>query len=227
MHGVVGGRPRLYHRVMPGLRTILHVIHAFALSVWLAAVLMSGVVAALVFPLMKSLNPTLPEYAAYDGPHSFIVAGQVAARVFLVSDVMQFVMALFSLGSLGAFTLLTDRSEGGKRLAARGLCLTAAIGALGFQLLVLAPRMNKLLGEYWAAAKAGDNTAAAALREAFQELHPTATAVLLVIALAVAACLLLGLMPVGERPTRAGGPSVGGGSGDVPLEEPALARGGS
>jgi hypothetical protein len=211
---------------MTGLRSILHVVHAFALCVWLAALMMSAAVPAIAFPLMRTLNPRLPEYAAYDESHAYIAAGQLASRTFLVADIAAFGAAMLALVSFAGSTMLFGRSMpgGGGVLAGRGLCLAAGLSGLGFNLLVLAPRMNTTLNDYWAAARAGQNQAAAALRDAFQQDHPTATGLLTATALAVVGALLLALLPgrPHDGPVRTAAARAGG----ERLEEPALLRGG-
>lgn len=207
-------------RDMPPLRTLLHIVHVLALAAWAGAVLMSAAVAASVFPLMKSLDPIVPSYAAYTGPHSFIVAGHVAARTFLIADIIQFAAALLALASFAALVLVAGRAMHRALLALRGITLSAAVSTLAFQLLVLAPRMNKTLGEYWSAAQTGDNPRAATLRADFQLDHPTASGLLAAIGLSVLASLVLALLAESTRdnpapPREASTPR---------LEEPALLR---
>lgn len=214
--GTIGG---LVPCGMP-LRVVLHVVHALALALWAAAVLMSAVVAASVFPLMKELDPVVPAYSAYDGPQSFIVAGHVAARVFLVADIAQFAAALLVIASFGAGVLLYGRTAGRVLLGLRGIALAAAVSALSFHLLVLAPRMNAHLRDFWLAAQAGDNPRAATLRAAFQQDHPTASALLTAIGVSVLAGLVLAL--IAEGPAAVVHPA--GEPGAVRLELPRLLR---
>ena len=49
---------------------------------------MTAVVAAVVFPKMRELDPTLPGYPAYDGAHWSLAAGIVAERVFDIGFVI-------------------------------------------------------------------------------------------------------------------------------------------
>ncbi len=200
-------------------------MHVAALGVWLGVVLMSGAAAAIIFPTVKALAPSVPAYAGYAGEHWMLVAGRVAQRVFLAGDVAQFACACGA--GLG---LLFARPFGHVwwRRVATALRLTllcGAVTALAYQLFVLAPRMNANLHGYWDAAAAGDTATAEALRAAFSAEHPTATRVLGVIAALVSACLALAAWP--ERNGATGDaaaampPARRTGSG---LEEPRLLR---
>ena len=206
-------------------RKLADTVHTAGLGVWLGVVLMSGAAAAVIFPTVKALNPSLPAFSAYTGDHWMIAAGRVADRTFAVSDAAQFVCALLAGAGLVLGQPIGDASWRTPRSALRITFFSGAITALAYQLFVLAPRMNANLQGHWTAAAGGDNAAAQALREAFTADHPTASTTLGVIAALVAICLGLAAWP-----KAAGGSSVTG----TPVisresarpEEPALARGG-
>lgn len=177
-------------------------VHIIALAVWLGALVMGGVVAALVFPAMRALDPQLPEYAGYSGPHWRIAAGQFAARVFRASDVMQYVCAavlLVALAGMWWFRPRDARAPWGRTALA-----LVAWTLLGYHAFVLSPRMQPSMLRYWAAAKAGDIESAQMFQEAFESDHPaasrllTATAVTVLLSLGGSAWYLAGRRD--ERP---------------------------
>ncbi|MFG0307508.1 MAG: hypothetical protein ACF8Q5_15000 [Phycisphaerales bacterium JB040] len=185
-------------------------LHLFSLALWLGAVVMSGVVAAVVFPLVRELDPTLGAYPEFTGDHANLAAGRIAARVFLIADGAQFAGAFLALVTVTALILRGAISN--RRLAhgVRVVALAVALTSVSYQLLLLAPRMDRNLSAYWAAAEAGDNQAAETARLAFAEDHPTASRTLSITALAVATSLGFGLWscqaPRVARREGAGGP---------------------
>ena len=211
---------------MPMWRKLADAIHTAALGVWLGVVLMTGAAAAVIFPTVKALDPTLPGFGLYTGDHWMIAAGRVADRTFAISDAAQFVCATLAGVGLVLGRPLGHPAWRTARTAVRITFLSAAITALSYHLFVLAPRMNTNLRGYWAAAAAGDNATAQTLRDAFSADHPTASATLGAIAALVAICLALAAWPQPQaiatpRPASAPDPAA-----TPRLEEPALARGG-
>lgn len=208
---------------MPIWRKLADALHTAALGVWLGVVLMSAAAAAVIFPTVKALDPSLPGFAAYTGDHWMIAAGRVADRTFAVSDAAQFVCALLAGLGLVVRRPIGDAAWRTARSALRITFLSGAITALAYQLFVLAPRINANLQAHWTAAAAGDNATAQTQRAAFTADHPTASATLAVIATLVAVCLGLAAWP-GSGPGYVGGSAPTAASGPR-LEEPALARG--
>lgn len=173
------------------VRRLCEVLHTLALAGWLGAVGMSAAVAAVVFPAMRELDPTLPGYAAFDGSHADLAAGFVQNRVFLLADVVQFGGA-----SLGLATLLAMLVWGALPMKSllNGVRLTIfclALTLLSYWIFLLAPRMQTDLDAYWNAAAAGDTTAAQTAKASFDKDHPTASRLLGGIGLSVAASLVL------------------------------------
>lgn len=179
-----------------GLRSALHAAHVCSLGLWFGGLVMTGAAAAIVFPTMKGLKPVLPEYSGYSGDHWMLAAGHVAARVFAVSDAVAFVCA-----TVAGLTMLIGPAVFGQQWRSglymtRACVLGGALCALAYQMLVLAPRMQTNLRNYWDRALAGgeENTKAAeAFRVAFSAEHPTAqlvmtiTTILVLIGLALSA----------------------------------------
>lgn len=203
-----------YH---PGMswKRLLGTVHLTSLGLWLGTLVMTGVSAAILFPTIKALDPSLPEYDAYDGEHWPIVAGHAANTIFLYSDIIQFVCCLLAMGSLlGGLLLLGDRLRS-RSVALRVVMVTAAMCVFGYGFMVHTPSMNTEITAFWRAAKAGDNDVAQRHRHAFGAMHPTSTNLM-----GATTLLVLGSLIAGAWTSSEGEPGV-----DSRLEEPALARG--
>lgn len=131
---------------------------------------MTGVTAAVAFPTMKGLAPTLPAYAQYPQAHWPIAAGAVARRVFDISAYAQVVCAVLALSAGGLRVVL-----GPRRPIARVVWTLLAAACLVWWLAVLTPRMNRTLDTFWEAARTGDTTLAADAKAAFDADHPLAS----------------------------------------------------
>jgi hypothetical protein len=198
-------------------RRICESIHIAVLGVWLGAILLAGAAAAVVFPLMKDLNPTLPRFAKYDGPHWLLAGGKVGQLVFFALDLVQFVCVLTAGATLVVSLVWMGLPVRRWSTFLRIALLLALVGVLAYQFGVLAPDLQANLRSYWAAAEAGDNVSAAAFREAFDRGHPLATRLLGSTAAAVLASIAVATWSIadtGPEPERAGSP----------LEEPRLLR---
>ena len=206
-------------------RTICETAHVVSLALWIGAVGMSAVTAAIVFPTMRELDPVLPGYGGYEGEHWALAAGKVAFQVFFAADVVQLgagAMALltFLLATL-AFGLPTARVS----TFVRACFLIGAIGVVSYHLFVLAPRMNSELRAYWLAAAAGETATAEAHRAAFSGEHPRARFVLSATGLLALGALAAGVWSIARCDGGAEAPGgVGRAAAASELEEPALAR---
>lgn len=191
------------------------------LGLWIGSLVLSAATAAIIFPMLKAIGPTLPEYAAYTGSHGLLLAGQIMSRVFFVQDAIELAalvgVSVILVGHFVAFRMSARTAANRIRLAAGALLLVVVC----YKAFVLAPRMYYDLGDYWAAAKAGDMTKADTARMAFDANHPTATRIMgitfvgLVVFIFASASALSGtVMVVAEKePAKPSG---------VQLEEPAL-----
>ncbi len=181
---------------MTTARTALNVVNIAALGIWLGAIVMTGATAMIVFPTVRDLAPTLSSHATYTGDHWLIVAGHVAARVFWVSDIVQFACACIAILTLSVLLVPTVLRTRLSLVAwARVLTLALACGLLGYQLLILAPSMAFELKAYWTAALAGKNDIAATHQASFSSLHPTASKLMGTLALSVLAALMMSASP--------------------------------
>lgn len=179
--------------------------HLLALALWIGAAAMSGVVAAIVFPTMRTLDPTLGAYPSYGGDHSVLAAGNIAGRVFLLVDMVQFVCAALALASFIVMLMLGYSLNTLTRVA-RSVILCVALGILSYHLFVLMPGMHEDLRAYWAAASIGDNTTADAHKDAFLALHSTASRSIGATTLVALLAFVLGVWTC-EQPA---GPAGGG-----------------
>ena len=179
---------------MPAFDRVLWIVPTLFATAWGVAVLASAAVAANAFPIMKDLQPTLAAFAGYEADHWPIAAGAIANRMFIIADAVQ-LLAAISVGS--SFIMLVLRRSPAPRIASivRWLAYGLALVALGIYLFWLRPKMDVDLAHYWDAARAGDAIQAEARRQAFNQRHPTATALMgttalatLVLAVATAWC---------------------------------------
>lgn len=165
-----------------GIR-VFETLHVLSLAIWLAAVVGAGLAAAVVFPVMKQLDPRLPEFAASPADHWLIAGGHVGRMVFGIADRVQPVCVVAAVVTLAAITRLRGVSR--PWLAVRWTLVSAAGGLAITAGLWLSPRMDEKLLAYWDAARAGNLTEAASNKAAFDADHPKASRVLTMTAGAV------------------------------------------
>ena len=174
-------------------RKLCECVHLVALAVWFGAVAMAAVVAARVFPVMRELDPTLGAYPDYAGDHALLAGGRVAGGIFLIADVVQFacgfVVLATTIALVGWLGWQLRRWSTGLRMFAIG----AALLAVSYHLMVLAPRMQQNLSAYWDLAKAGETERAGEYRDAFLAEHPTASRTLGAIGVSVFLALSFGI----------------------------------
>jgi hypothetical protein len=172
-------------------------LHLFILALWLGLILAIGASAAVIFPAIKSLDPSIPDYAAYTGEHWLLLAGVPASRLFAGLDGLS-VAALF-LAVLTAF-LMQRESEKMWVLVARWALLALLAAAVIYQTSVFHPKMFGELTKYWDAAKLGDNTLANTHRDAFRALHPDSTTLLATVAALITFLAILTMSAMARKP---------------------------
>lgn len=174
----------------------LDTLHAAGAGIWIGGVGMVGTLAAIAFPTMKKLDPTVPEFAAV-GEHWKIAAGQIANKMFVVGDAVSLVCCLVCLCTLGlGLFIRAKRGREHARVAIwmfRSLAMTVAAGCLAYQLFILAPRMSENIHTFWDAARAGNVEVATRAQAAFDADHPTASTVIMAM-LVSAVSLLAGVL---------------------------------
>lgn len=202
----------------------LEAIQVAAWATWSGALLVTGATAYFVFTLLKRLDPTLPEFSAYQGEHWRLLGGYVAERLFIGADVVGFLA--ICIGG-GAFALASWRGHPHPRswtAALRALLIMAMVGVMTYRFAVLDPAMQTDLTAYRQAAALGDTENALALQHDYDKHHKTASNVMLVsLALSLSA---LGLTLATTRRVMSG--EVGDRSAhavEPRLQEPQLARG--
>jgi tetrahydromethanopterin S-methyltransferase subunit B len=181
---------------------VVESLHILAAAIWLAALVMGGVVAAIIFSTTPTLDPSLGRFDAYPGDHANLLAGYIQNRVFLFGDVMQFVGGALSLATMLGLILFfrfPTRRIGG---AARLVLLCAAISVLSYHLLVLQPRMATNLRTFYALAESGQVEEAESAREAFMQDHPTASNVHKALFVLVLGVLVAGVWSATAPPVR-------------------------
>ncbi|MHC5113534.1 MAG: hypothetical protein ACYTGP_03800 [Planctomycetota bacterium] len=182
-----------------------NVIHAFALIVWIAALVSAAVAAMNVFPITDTMDLVLERYARYPvEEHRRIAAGRIMDGVFFTVDVLQFVAAPLALITLFAqFTVFRRPGTAPWRRPShvvRGAAIVLAAALFAGHATFLAPKMNADLRAFWEAAEAGDVETARAHRAAFNRRHPKADAILRANLLLVAAAAVAGTVALGSGP---------------------------
>jgi hypothetical protein len=169
---------------------IAQIIHLTALSFWLGSVAMSGVVAAIVFPLMRKLEPTLAMYPKYEGDHAMLAGGRVASSVFFAVDTIQFVCGSLALASL-VFMIVTGYSINTIARAFRVIVIFVTLAILSYHLFIFMPKLMLTLQGYWDFADAGDTAQADIFKDKFLDSHSAASRILGTLTIAVLINLIL------------------------------------
>jgi hypothetical protein len=173
-------------------RRICETVHLTALGLWLGSLVMTGVAAAIVFPLVKGLDPSLPGYAGYTGEHWLILAGHVAQRIFVAADFVQLIAGVLVLATIGLM-LSAGGAAWRKRIAwIRVIAVALSMIVLAYHIFVLGPRMSVELASYWRAAGEGENDTAMVHKERFDAMHPVASGVMGTAAICVLLALVAG-----------------------------------
>jgi hypothetical protein len=167
-------------------------VHVGALAVWFGVLVMTGSSAAIIFPDMRTLDPTLGTYPAYTGDHATLAAGHIASRLFVIADFTGFAMLFLATCGLGVWMAKMARRRRGLA-GVRGAIWLLLVGTMGYQIFFLSPAMSSELLSYWDAARQGLNDSAEVHRLAFAEMHPTASRVMGGLALLTLCGLVSGL----------------------------------
>lgn len=174
----------------PTVQRVFEVVHLVALSVWLGAVGMSGIVAATVFPGMGEMEPRLGAYPGYTGDHALLGAGLIAGKVFLIVDLVQFAAGALALGAYVAM-IVAGYSINTVARVIRSVLFLGTMGLLSYHLFLLMPAMTEDLRNYWDFAAAGNTDQADVYKNAFMGMHETAANSLKGLTAATLTCLVL------------------------------------
>lgn len=168
-----------------GVRSLLLTLLASVLGLWLGLLVLSGIAAAVTFPTMRELSPSLMTFALYPGEHWRIAAGMVANGIFGAANTGSWVCGVVALV---AVTLLAASERGERRTRALLMArwfVVVPIVVLAYNTMILRPRMDSNLSAFYEAARDGRVEAADTYRAAFEEDHPNASRVLGAMALSV------------------------------------------
>lgn len=155
------------------------------LSLWLGGLVVLGATAAVAFPTMKRLDPSLPGFEAV-GDHWSIAAGHIFQPIFGVATIGALVLA-------GAAVLVAFPAVRGMRPVYRKnivgwMFVLAVVSGVS---MAIAGRMSRDWHAFVDAAKAGDAAVAQTHRTKFERMHPVASGVLKGQTLGTAAVLVL------------------------------------
>jgi small-conductance mechanosensitive channel len=203
-----------YDHNMPKATRIAEITQAITLGIWIGVMVMSAVVAAQVFPLMRELDPTLGAYPLFAGDHAPLAGGRVAAQVFLVADVVGFVCLILS-GIATVVWIASERTARPVATAIRATLLLAIVVVFGYHLIVHGSALNEETRAYWAAADAGQTEIAEQHRAVIRDMHPMSRNLLSGTVILALASLVTGLWclasprdPTDINDTEEGGPSA-------------------
>ncbi len=153
---------------------ILDLVQASALSVCVGVVFTTGVAAAVAFPMMRNLDPSLPSFESVSD-HWLIAAGSIMARIFNIAATIE--GAALIVAALALMISISIAKAPKNRIA-----LFIRVGLLALTMAiyihyraVLTPRMNGNFSSFLAAAQDHDTETAQTFREAFGADHPTSS----------------------------------------------------
>jgi hypothetical protein len=175
----------------------LESLHTAALGLWLGILILAGAAAAILFPTMHSLDPTLREYPAYTGPHWSLAAGTIANRIFNIAGIIEVACAAVFLATLAA--LLVSRSLPKWAAVLRALTAVAIAAAWVTRMIPTAHIAGRLIA-YDRAARAGDNTLAEQHRSIIAADHPLATRLMVAMAILLVLALAASLLSTARAP---------------------------
>lgn len=169
---------------------LAHAVQLAFLGVWCGSVAMSGVSAALIFPKMRDMDPTLPGFADYGGDHAMLAGGRIAGPIFFAVDTVQFVCGFVVLATLIGMLLCGYALRTPLRVV-RSVLTLSTLGVLSYHLTIMMPEMAGHLDTYWTLAGQGDTAGADVAKDAFMRMHPVATRTIGSLTLMTLLCLLL------------------------------------
>jgi hypothetical protein len=191
-------------------RTICESLHVAALGVWAGALVVVGGVAAMAFPTARDLDPSVPAFAAYDGPHWQVVGGKIMNPAFLLVDWIGVGALAIAAATLAALVATGSSSLRRVATAVRALALAALAIVTLHTVLIARPEMQRELHAFWDAAQAGEAASAETHKAAFDRLHGPASTMLAAQLALVLLALCAGALDAishAERQESAGGPA--------------------
>lgn len=171
---------------------ICYTVYLSALGVWAGVLAMTAAAAAVTFPTVRSLNPTLLDLDPASRPHWMLVGGKVVSGVFVISHAAQAFAALLAVVALIVLCRSPQRGRQTRR-SITSVSTAAALTILSWYLLVLWPRMRENLHTYWDNLFAGKLDAARTAQQAFDADHPGASLTLQFLLATVLAASISGI----------------------------------
>lgn len=207
---------------MNPIRRLLETVHLTFVGLWMGSLAMTGAAAAITFPTVRDLDPSLPAYAAFTGPHWKLAAGHIASRIFLVADAVALGCLIVSGLTLGLIVASKEPWRRPWATAVRLIAFFAALSLLTYSFFFLGPRMNTNMRQYWDAALAGQNDSALRYQAAFDKDHPTASNVMVASFCCVTLLMIAGAFAAaGQAPAPSSSETPASRSN---LEQPTLTR---
>ncbi|MDG2292170.1 MAG: hypothetical protein P8L37_05885 [Phycisphaerales bacterium] len=161
------------------------------LCLWLAASISAGVSAMGVFAVLPDLKPMLAEYSALPvDAQGRLAAGLITEPIFTATDLVQAVCSLLLMLGVILHRMLRMGCHRPAAYAVWLLSISVACALLWGRILLMMPKMNRLLQGYRDAAIDGDLDAALLARKAFDAIHPAAASMME----GCVACLIIGVI---------------------------------
>ena len=192
-----------YHARMSSWRPFCIAVHLTALGVWAGAVAISGVTAAVAFPKLKAMQVLIREprvAPGFEDDHFRFAAGSVAQTVFLIADVLSFACAFAAAATLLAMVVWLKLPTRRVSTYVRALAVGIALAALAASLFVVTPQINAAAAQHLRAAIAGDAAASVVHRGAVADLHPLASALLMLQLVGALVAVFAGAWSLAELP---------------------------
>ncbi|HAW95424.1 MAG: hypothetical protein CMJ33_01890 [Phycisphaerae bacterium] len=159
------------------MRILLNILFWLGLTIWIAMVTAPGLTGMSAFPVLIEEGARIDRYSAFfendQEGMGRIVAGFVAGRVFLITDLAQWVLAPL-VTFLGLLLIRPVRLYGGPFAWAGSTLLVVALALTVWHNGVMAPRMAEEIQNYRTAVEANDREAANAAMTSFEVDHKTA-----------------------------------------------------
>lgn len=162
------------------LLAFLNGLYFLLLGLWIGSLVLSAASAAVVFPLMRALGPSLPKFAPLPDGHATLLAGRLMATVFFMQDLIELLACAGVVAILFMHLAVFRMPARSPSNVVRLLAAAVLLASVSYEVFVLAPRMNDHLRHYWSAAETGETDRAQVERTAFLADHPQATRMMLI-----------------------------------------------
>ena len=160
-------------------RTMVSIMVWLCMCLWTAAAISAGVSAMGIFAVLPDLQPTLSDYTALPvESQGRLAAGLITEPIFTATDLAQAACSLLLLLGVILHRMLGMGSHRPAAYVVWLLSIAAACALLWGRLLLMMPKMNRMLQGYRDAAMDGDLDRALVAKKAFDALHPAAASMM-------------------------------------------------